>query len=97
MNILREVFQLTNEHVIDAINMRYSYGTGGLPELQHAFSYTSWGWDAYGIVSLLLLYLNNGKEAVFSDGPFRRNAVSEDERDLLLAFLLAWLDDDTLS
>lgn len=91
MNTLREVFYLTPADVRIAIAMRHSYVTADnrlrLPELTHAFSYSSMGWDAYGIIGLLLRYLNNGKPAVFND---------EGQRDTLLAFLLAWLEDDNL-
>lgn len=88
MNTLREVFQLEKQHVKTAIDHLHN----GI-EIAYAFSHSSMGWGAYGVIPLLLRYLNNGDYAAFSDYPFRENY---DESATLLAFLLLWVDEDDL-
>lgn len=87
-NTLREVFQLEKQHVKAAID----HLVNGL-EIAYAFSHSGMGWGAYGVIPLLLRYLNNGDYAVFSDYPFRENYA---ESATLLAFLLLWVDEDEL-
>lgn len=88
MNTLREVFQLEKQHVKTAI-VRLVKGI----EIAYSFSHGSMGWGAYGVIPLLLRYLNNGDYAAFSGFPFRENY---DESATLLAFLLLWVDEDEL-
>lgn len=88
MNTLRGVFQLEKQHVETAV----AHLVDGI-EIAYSFSHSSMGWGAYGVIPLLLRYLNNGDYAAFSNYPFRENY---DESATLLAFLLLWVDEDDL-
>ena len=88
MNTLREVFRLDKQDVKTAAD---SFLSG--VEIAYSFSHGSMGWGAYGVIPLLLRYLNNGNYAAFSGYPFRENY---DESATLLAFLLLWVDEDEL-
>lgn len=88
MNTLREVFRLDKQDVKTAADNLLN----GI-EIAYSFSHGSMGWGAYGVIPLLLRYLNNGKHAAFTDYPFRENY---DESATLLAFLLLWVDEDEL-
>lgn len=86
MNTLREVFRLNKQDVKTAADNL-------LNGIAYSFSHGSMGWGAYGVIPLLLRYLNNGDHAAFSNYLFRENY---DEAATLLAFLLLWVDEDEL-
>lgn len=88
MNVLRDIFQLEKGQIWIAL----THVANGA-EIAHAFSYGSMGWNAYGVIPLLLRYLNNGDYAAFSGFPFREH---REEWETLLAFLLVWVDEDEL-
>lgn len=88
MNTLREIFCLKKQDVDAAIAHLFN----GI-DVAYSFTHSSMGWGAYGVVPLLLRYLNNGKHAVFTNALFRENY---NESATLLAFLLVWLEEDEL-
>lgn len=99
MNVLRDVFLLNRDIVIQAINARCRNGYYSIPGLCLAFSYTNMrGNVAYDVVPIMLRYLNNGRDGQFCtdynaslyDPDFDRG---QDERDMLLAFLLLWVEE----
>lgn len=99
MNVLRDVFLLNRDIVIQAINARCRNGYNYIPGLCLAFSYTAMRVDvAYDTILIMLRYLDNGRDGQFCteynassyDPDFNRGQA---ERDMLLAFLLLWVEE----